>query len=184
MNTDAIVESGMAFGPYPEGHCFHIEKSKTYAGIQSNVKMAEFLWLRISNRKPPTLWVVEAKSSTPQHKTQPNFDEFIVEIREKLVNAFSLCWASCLERHPPAKAELPESFNNLNLRQCGVRFVLVINGHPESWLPPLQEALEKELHSTVKTWSLGPNSVVVLNEKGARHCGLIVSETAGSESTA
>ena len=43
MTMNQIVESGMTFGPYPQGHCFFIEKSATYKKIQNNVKIAEFL---------------------------------------------------------------------------------------------------------------------------------------------
>lgn len=174
MTTQPIFESGMTFGPFPAGQCFYIEKSSTYADIQHGVQMAEFLLLRIDNRKPPVVWVVEAKSSTPRPETQPNFDEFIADIREKLVNAFSLGWASCLKRHKQAEAELPNPFKKLDLSQAGVRFVLVINGHQESWLPPIQEALKKALHSTVKTWCFSPTSVVVINEKIAIDYGLIL----------
>jgi len=34
MTTQPIVESGMTFGPYPEGQCFYVEKSAAYADIQ------------------------------------------------------------------------------------------------------------------------------------------------------
>ena len=98
MSTRMIIESGMTFGPFPENQCFYIEKSKGYAAIQEHVQMAEFLLLRTSNEKP-VIWIVEAKSSTPRPETQPDFDDFIAEIREKLINAFSLGWASCLKRH-------------------------------------------------------------------------------------
>jgi len=175
MTTLSFVESGMTFGPYPDGRCFYIEKSNTYADIQQGVQMAEFLLLRLSNGKLPILWVVEAKSSTPRPETQPNFDEFIAEIREKLVNAFSLGWAACMKRHQQAEAELPDPFKALDISQSGVRFVLVINGHQEAWLPPIQAALEKALHSTVKTWCLAPTSVVVINDDIARQHGLILS---------
>ena len=102
MTTELIFESGMTFGPYPEGRCFYIEKSSCYAAIREHVKMAEFLLLRTSHGNQ-VIWVVEAKSSAPRPETQPNpgtkqdFDIFIAEIREKLINAFSLGWASCLE---------------------------------------------------------------------------------------
>jgi hypothetical protein len=43
MTTQPIVESGMTFGPYPDGRCFYIEKSNTYADIQQGVQMAEYL---------------------------------------------------------------------------------------------------------------------------------------------
>lgn len=55
MTTQTIVESGMTFGPYPDGRCFYIEKSNTYADIQQGVQMAEFLLLHINNGKPPVL---------------------------------------------------------------------------------------------------------------------------------
>lgn len=132
MSREAIVESGMTFGPYREGRCFYIEKSDTYANIQHGVPMAEFLLLHAINGKPPALWVVEAKSSTPRPETQPNFDNFITEIRDKLVNAFSLGWASCLKRHQQTEAEIPNGFKTLNLSQVDVKFVLVINGHHAS----------------------------------------------------
>lgn len=180
MTTQPILESGMTFGPYADGRCFYIEKSNTYADIQQSVQMAEFLLLRIGNGKPPVLWVVEARSSTPRPETQPNFDKFIAEIREKLGNAFSLGWASCLKRHQQAEAELPDPFKELDLSQAGVRFVLVINGHQERWLNDIQDALKIALHSTVKTWSFSPTSVVVMNDELARQHGLILPAQGGA----
>jgi hypothetical protein len=154
MTDQVILESGMEFGPYPSHQCFYIEKSNTYADIQHGVQMAEFLLLKTKRGQPPIVWVVEAKSSTPRPETQPNFDAFIAEIREKLINAFSLGWAACLKRHPKFDEELPEPFKALDLSKAGVRFILVINGHREAWLPPIQEALKKSLYATIKTWTI------------------------------
>ena len=173
MSTYLIIESGMTFGPYPEGRCFHIEKSNCYAAIEKHVQMAEFLLLRTNNEKP-VIWIVEAKSGAPRPETQPNFEKFIAEIREKLINAFSLGWASCLRRHQQAEAELPEDFKTLNLSQVDVKFVLVINGHKDKWLPPLQDALGIALRSTVKTWAFAPTSVAVINDALAQQHGLIM----------
>jgi hypothetical protein len=170
MTTEPIHESGMTFGPYPEGSCFYIEKSKTYQHIQDGVKIAEFLLL--GSQDESTVWVVEAKSSTPRPETQPNFDEFIIEIREKLTNALTLSIAACLKRHS-TYAELPNSFQTLDLRTAKFRLILVVNGHQKEWLPPLQDALKRALQSTVKTWNLSPTSVVVLNDALARSQGLI-----------
>jgi hypothetical protein len=176
MTTQRIVESGMSFGPYPDGHCFYIEKSQTYAEIQEGVQMAEFLLLKIEDGRPPVVWVVEAKSSSPRPETQPGFDEFISQIREKLINAFSLAWASRLGRHQQAEAELPGPFKALDLSKVGVRFVLVINGHQDAWLPPLQDALRKALQATVKTWAFSPTSIAVINDDLARQHGLILPD--------
>lgn len=170
---ESFIESGMTFGPYPDGHCFRIETSKTYQAIQQGVQMAEFLLLRGDEGKPPVVWIVEAKKSSPRPVTQPNFSEFIGEIHDKLTNGLELGVASILKRHPKAAAELPDLLKNLDLTAAGFRLVLIINGHDKLWLPDLQDALRNALHSTIKTWALGPSSVVVINDEDAKRYGLI-----------
>lgn len=174
MTTQPIIESNMTFGPYPDGRCFHLEKSQTYIKIQHGVKMAEFLYLSMENGKPPEIWVVEAKSSSPRPETLPNFDTFIIDVREKLVNAFSLVWASCLKRDQQSYAELPEPFKILDLSQIEVRFILVIKGYPEDWLVPIQDALNMALQATRKTWFLSSTLVAVINDQRAKQKGLIL----------
>lgn len=173
MTTDAISESGMNFGPYPAGQCFYIEKSRCYQALKKGVKMAEFLLLR-QQGSGPTLWVVEAKLSSPRPETQPNFDEFIDDIRTKLTNAFLLVLAARLKRHPVAEAELPEAFKTFDLQLQGFRFVLVVNGHKDEWLAPLNEALALALKPVLKTWALPAVSVAVLNQELAQRYGLIL----------
>ena len=179
MSTRSISESGMTFGPYPEGQCFHIEESKRYAAIQEHVQMAEFLLLRNHGDKP-VIWVVEAKSSTPRPETQPNFEDFIAETREKFINAFSLGWACFSKRHPDAEKDVPDDFKTLDLSEVDVKFVLVINGHRDGWLSPIKDALEIALRSTVKCWAFNPNAVVVINDALAQEYGLILSGQGGS----
>jgi hypothetical protein len=174
MTTQPFVESGMTFGPYPEGHCcFRIEKSHTYRKVQDGVRMAEFLLLRPSEGKPASLWIVEAKSSTPRPVTRPNFDDFIEEIRQKLTNALSLCVAACLKRHPTAEAELPEPFKAVDLSTAQFRLILLVKDHQEAWLPDLKDSLSKTLRATIQTWALSPTAVEVLNDDLARKHGLI-----------
>ncbi len=173
MTTQAIIESGMTFGPYPAGQCFYIEKSACYEKVQEGVQMAEFLLLK-QQEKGPTVWVVEAKSSSPRPETQPNFAEFIDEIRTKLTNGFLLAVAARLQRHPAADDELPDAFKTFDLKAQGFRFVLVINGHKQEWLEPLQSALVQALKPVVKTWALPVTSVVVLNQDLAQRFGLIL----------
>lgn len=163
--TITIDESGMTFGPYPSGHCFHIEKSALYTNIRQGVKMAEFLLLHADSDRPAMLWVVEAKSSSPQPKNEPDFSQFIMEVRGKWINALSLVLASRLGRHRQAGTDLPGSFKTFDLSRFDVRFVLVINGHRKSWLPPIQAALQKSLRPLVRTRNFAPTSVVVLNDE-------------------
>lgn len=163
MSDQIIEESGMTFGPYPSDLCFYIEKSETYRRIRKKPEKT-------------AIWVIEAKSSSPKEENRQNFDDFIAEIREKFVNAFSLGWSCCLGRHLIAEGELPEDFKDLDLSRSDVRFILVINGHRDSWLPPLQDALNIAMNSTVRTWAFAPASVAVINDKMARQYGLICPE--------
>lgn len=178
MTTEAIIESGMTFGPYLAGQCFYIEKSACYERVQEGVQMAEFLLLK-QQQQGLTVWVVEAKSSSPRPETQPNFADFIDEIRTKLTNGFLLAVAARLQRHPAAENELPDAFKTLDLKARGFRFVLVINGHKQEWLEPLQSALVQALKPVVKTWGLPATSVAVLNHELAQKHGLILP-TAGA----
>ena len=172
---DPIVESGMTFGPYPDEHCFHVEKSATYERIQQGVQMAEFLLLRLKTGKPPEVWVVEAKTSAPRAESVDDFANYINEVREKLVNGFGLGLASHLRRHAMGVAEMPAGISALDLGTAGFRLLLVIKTAQYSWLPPLNDALKAALHPTVKIWALGPNAVAVLTEDHARQLGLIVA---------
>ena len=134
MSTQpTITESGMNFGPFAQDECFHVERSKVYEAIQDGVKMAEFLWLRTNNstsNNNPTIWIIEAKSSSPHPDNSPGkFEEFIDEIKQKLINALSLGLASVLARHPQAEQELPCAFKTINLSRVQVKFVLVLKDH-------------------------------------------------------
>jgi hypothetical protein len=169
MTTQPINESGMTFGPYPEGQCFYIEKSDCYRGLGEGVKMAEFLLLR-QQKEGPTVWVVEAKSSCPRED-----GSYIDEIRAKLTNALMLGLAARLGRHPKATVELPDDFKKLELKTVNFRLVLVIKGEvPESHLVGLKAKLGAVLSPVIKTWAMSPNPVVVLNQRLAQKYGLIL----------
>lgn len=173
MNMEEFTESGMTFGPFPEGCCFRVERSTTYKRIQEEVQMAEFLLIRTPVGASPMVWIVEAKQSSPRPETQPNFDKFIREIRDKLANALTVGVACILKRHPAAEAELPVLFKTLDLSASEFRLVLIINGHQKVWLQPLQDALRTAMKQTVQTWSLGPSAVVVINHEDAKRLKLI-----------
>jgi hypothetical protein len=170
---EPFIESGMTFGPYADTHCFRVETSATFKAIGDGVHIAEFLLIRVKPTSPPSVWVAEAKSSSPRPETELDFNKFIGEIRDKLTNALSLCIAAMLNRHPNTAAEVPDGFRHLDLATAGFRLVLIINGHPKAWLPPLQDAMRRALLATAKTWALGPNAVVVINHEEAKHSGLI-----------
>jgi len=161
-----IEESGMVFD-VPDDVCFRIEKSAVYNSIQNRVQIAEFLWYRKN-----VILCVEAKPSTPHPATQPRFDEFLLEIKDKLLNAFSLYIAMRLNRHP-ARSELPDTFETLDLSVVNIQFVLIVNGYKKDWLPLLRESLFNTLYPTIKVWNFGSNPLIVLNDVMARDRGLI-----------
>lgn len=171
--TEWIIESGMRFGPYKPGHCFYIEKSTLYRQLGEGVQIAEFALLRPKQSKQ-SVWLIEAKSSSPRPETLPNFDDFIAEIVKKMGNTLQILVSALLERHADT-AELSTDFKSLNLKDTAFICILVINGHQETWLPPLQDALEKALKPLVKTMALGPQAVAVINEVKAKELGLISS---------
>lgn len=174
-----INESGMSFGPYADTHCFQIENSPLHNAVQPGMQIAEFLLVQDGGQnQPPKVWVVEAKSSTPNPGSPlpgaaETFSAFIAEIRDKLLNALTLGVTACIGRHANAGQVLPQAFTTLPLDRAVFRLILVVNGHRAEWLPPLQDALSQSLRVTSRTWDLGPGSVVVMNDALARQRGLI-----------
>ena len=173
MTPNTIKESGMTFGPFNSGYYFHIEKSRLYNQIQSGVKMAEFLLLQPNGERPHGVWVVEAKSSTPRPDNERDFDIFIATVHDKLLNAFSLTLAALLRRHSDTQDGLPEAFRTLDLSSIRFTFILVVKGHKEGWLPPLNDALARSLKTTIKTWGIKEPAVAVMNECIAQERKLI-----------
>lgn len=166
MSIKEIPESDMIF-LCEEDDVFHIEKSAIYSKMKG-VKMVEFLLIKSSK-----VFVVEARSSSPNPNNKIDFDDFIQEIHEKLLNALSLSIAILLDRHPQ-KETLPANFQNLDLSK-NTQFILclVIKGHKTEWLAPIQDELKKLLSVTMQTWALSPNAVVVMNDEIAREKGFI-----------
>ncbi len=166
MKEIIIKESGMAFGPFAPERCLHIEKSDTYCRIQQHVKMVEFILLKQEN----CLFFVEAKQSSPQ-PSSVNFTDYLSDIRDKFANGLSLLIAMHLKRHQDA--DLPESIAQSDLAQLKFMFILVINGHEKEWLPPLSDALNKQLRAVLRVWAIAQPSLAVLNDQQARARGLI-----------
>ena len=173
-NPVTIYESGMRFGPYPGDRVFHIEESSGYNTIKKGVKIAEFLLLQRTEEGSDLLQVVEAKKTSPCPETKPDFDEYIAEVCEKLVNGLYLGWAMHLGKHPHVHQELPKPFKESDLLKANVKLMLVIKESKYPWLKPVQRSMEKALHPTIKTWGLGALAVAVLNEEMAKKQRLII----------
>ncbi|WP_462325959.1 hypothetical protein [Desulfoplanes sp.] len=167
----------MTFGPYAESNFFYIEKSDLYKNCGENVKVAEFLLFR-KIKKTSVVWIVEAKSSSPRPENELEFHQYILKLKDKLLNAFTLTIAERLNRHGDHTAELPKELLEMELSAFDCRFILVINGHKLEWLAPLQEALSREFMATAKTWAFSPGCVVVLNKEMAVQHHLVLEKSA------
>lgn len=157
MNEVFIKESGMRFGPLVKDDLFHLEKSDTYNNLSSQIKIAEFIYL-----KGETIFIFEAKSSSPQI-----LEEFVFEIRDKFLNSLMLFLSLRLNRFDK-NADLSRKYLQLSLQKFKVKFVLVINGHKKDWLPPIKDELSKKLKPLIQLLNLDPNPVIVLNDEMAR----------------
>ncbi|MFH1898745.1 MAG: hypothetical protein ABH886_11055 [Candidatus Desantisbacteria bacterium] len=163
-----IEESGMIFGPFLDEHCFYIEKSNVYNKLKNGLKIAEFLLIQPDKNR---LLIIESKSSSPNPdnpdntEAQNQFDNFIAEISEKLLNTFTLGLALCLERHVDNKNEISKCFKEITHNSVKIILMLVINNHEDKWLVQLTTALQKKLRCISKIW---PLEVFAINEKTAQ----------------
>ena len=178
MITNPKNDFERKFGPYPDGHCFEIESSAILKKINDKakqgegVKIAEFLLLRTANGKA-SISIIEAKSSSPQ-----NTDEYINDVQEKLSNSLSLFISIYLQRHHNGNSELSDFFKQTELSNVIFILILAIQNCEKSRLPPMQDKLKKALKKTARIWNIDINSVIVLNEAGAKKHGLITLITA------
>jgi len=164
-----IVESGMEFGPFEDGDVFYIEKSKIYQKIQQNMQMAEFVVTMRNN----SIWIVEAKSSSPNPRnkeSEVSFDEYITEISNKLLNALTLTVSVVLNRHDNGTDEILPNVRKGIVGGHAIKLCLIIKGHNEEWLIPIQDALNQQLYLNKKIWKF---DIAVMNDNIARTQKLI-----------
>lgn len=162
-----ICESGMAFGPFSDNQVFHIETSMLYKTIGNGIQTVEFLLFT----EPKSLLFLEAKSSSPRPDgdSPENFHNFIQEIAEKFIHSFELYYSAIFKRHEQSN-DIPDSFKRLDNGVIDIKFCLVIKGHDIEWLPPIREALSKQIAPYITIWNI---EVAVLNDQLAKDYHLI-----------
>lgn len=166
--TISIPESGVTFGPFAIDDCFYIEKSPALAKLGAHIKIAEFVVRLNSTDGEDILALVEAKSSIPKET-----DAYFAEIREKLVNTFTLLMLASIDRQQEMLLELPTGVRGLPLNSCNIRLFLVIPIVPDKYLSQFTDKFRQALRVERKTWALRDNDVWVLNEAKAQRWGLI-----------
>ena len=168
----------MAFGPFDEDSVFHIEKSRLYCHVnlgRGQVPTAELLLLKKpapALSKSPSLWLVEAKSSSPRPENNMRFKDFIGEVKAKLNSSLCLFAAALLGRHTEY-CDLPDGFLKQDFSALEIKLILVLRGHKKEWLEPVSDALQKSLWSAARIWGFPSGNVVVINDEMAKRLRLI-----------
>ncbi len=114
---------------------------------------------------------VEAKSSSPRQQNAEKFEEYVEDIADKFVHSLTFYNAVRL-RH--SEEELPHNIGKVDLHRAHYSFVLVIHGHPISWLPPLMDALKNKMRNALRLWHINDSDVKVINDETALASHLIV----------
>jgi hypothetical protein len=156
---EAFIESGMTFGPYLDADFFYIEKSQKVKKCQGT-KTVEFIF----RPKKNLLYFVEAKSSAPKDP-----EIFAREIAQKFTDSFQFLVSGILERGS-WHSEIGENIKQLPYQKVEFRFFLIIQGHKDTWLPPLKMEIENNMRSYQAIWN---SKVVVMNDSIAKENRLI-----------
>jgi hypothetical protein len=176
MTQITIEESKMVFGPFEKTKCFHIEKSFSYAALCSGIPTVEFILIQNDKQTHrDILSFIEAKSSVPKFENRGDFQEFLVQIKDKFAASASLCTAQILGRFPDKSMqdELPAEFRKLP-STTAIRLILVIKGYPDTLLADLTDKLKPLIDRLLKPWGLKlPIPLLVLNDAKAQKMGLV-----------
>ena len=156
-------ESNMTFA-YPEEDLYRIEKSQLLAALQ--FKACECLV-----KKGSDILLLEAKSSSPRQDTSPDkFEEFIGDIGKKFFDSL-LLYNAVLLRHKDE--DMGVNLLHVDLKKAKYKLYLIVSGHKREWLPPLMDALKRELKLTLKLWQIDDTAVKVINKEIAQKRGLV-----------
>jgi hypothetical protein len=117
--------------------------------------------------------LVEAQGPILSPVILSDCDIYIDDIRAKFHNGLSLFFSTRAGRQPKHESSWPAAFMSADTGQLQVRILLIIKTAEERWLPDLRDELIKAMRPAIGTWALRPDSIVVLNENGARQRGFV-----------
>lgn len=164
-----ITESEINFGKFDEEDLFHIEDSRIYKDLGSEIKTVEFILKYDKN----SILFLEAKKSCPNganryesEEKEQKFEEYYFSITEKFTASLQIYLAAIMEKYPDT-SEVGVKLRSVdNMKEIQLKFILVVkNAEDITWLAgPLAE-LKARLLQIRKIWGV---EVAVLNEELAR----------------
>lgn len=117
--------------------------------------------------------LVEAQGPVLSPIILSDCDIYIDDICDKIHNGLSLFFSTRAGRQPEHESTWPAAFMSADTGKLQFRILLIIKTAEERWLPDLHDVLSKAMRPAIGTWALGPDSIVVLNEDGARQRGFV-----------
>ena len=122
-----------------------MDGSTPHEAAGEGVKLVDFNKLDLTAGRAPKLWLVEAKKSVP-NVNSPNYSKVIKALAKRRDQVIS-------DEHK--------------------RVIYTLMGLVETQGPILAPIIlnDKAMRPAIGTWALGPDSIVVLHEDGARQSG-------------
>ena len=162
-----IIESNMRFS-YPDDQSYLVEKRGLVLDVEGIKSCEVFTCIK------GKLVMIEAKSSSPRPNNNVRFDEFIAEVGQKFIDTLLFYNAAMLERYSKGyKHDFPVNLQNQSLKDIQYSFCLIIYGHQDRYMPPIQDALRNHLRNVLKLWNIPDINVLALNHENAKNKGLI-----------
>lgn len=162
-----IIESNMRF-LYPDNQSYWVEKHGLVSDMEG-IKSCEVFTL-IKGK----LVMIEAKSSSPRPDNNVEFDEFIAEVGQKFIDTLLFYNAAMMERYSKDyKQGFPAKLQKQSLKDIQYSLCLIIYGHQDRYMPPIQDALRNHLRNVLKLWNIPDINVLALNHENAKNKGLI-----------
>lgn len=163
--SSTITESGMHFAA---DNAFHIEKSRLYTNLGSNVKSVEFI-----RAKDDKLLFIEAKLSFPNPDNPASIERFKEEVDsicDKFIHSLNLYSAIDIG---VTEDSFPPNYQPPN--KVTLTFILVINNFSKTWCYNIKKAIANRLRESVCMAKIWKPEIYVINDQAAAHFNLTVS---------
>lgn len=139
MANKEYFESEMKF-VFDEDMVCCLEKEPFYKNTEC-VKVCDFVSLT-TKKAGSILCFIEAKKSAPKQ-----LREYVDVVHDKFCHSLFLYIGAIFNRHRHPSANMSDQMRARNNLELPAYCVLVVKKHKKEWLPPVQDALKREMRS-------------------------------------
>lgn len=160
-----IQESGVLFGDFEAKDLFEIEKSPSVISLGEGVCKVEFVY---HQKETERVIFLEAKTSYPRQA-----DDFLQEIKSKMLHSLTIWFATVGGRHAPIKQEMGATLQKHTMLTKPIHFVLVVPNMPNEHCVMASEKFRQCFNIERRLWNIRDSDIRVLNTEKAKKFGLI-----------